>query len=51
VPGTGLGLAIAREIMQLHQGDIWVESEGVPGKGAAFTIWLPLPKTEAQHSS
>jgi two-component system phosphate regulon sensor histidine kinase PhoR len=50
IPGTGLGLAIAREIMQLHKGDIWVESEGVPGKGAAFTIWLPLSETEGQHS-
>lgn len=48
VPGTGLGLAIAHEIMQLHKGEIWVESEGVSGKGAAFTIWLPLSEAEGQ---
>ncbi|GAB4263584.1 MAG: hypothetical protein Kow0080_02060 [Candidatus Promineifilaceae bacterium] len=48
VPGTGLGLAIAREIVQLHQGEIWVDSEGVPGKGTTFTVWLPLSKEGKQ---
>ncbi len=41
VSGTGLGLAIAKEIMDWHKGDIRVYSSGVPGEGAAFTIWLP----------
>ncbi len=40
-PGTGLGLAIAQEIVELHHGRIEVESDGVPGKGSKFTIWLP----------
>ncbi|MBN1148267.1 MAG: PAS domain S-box protein [Anaerolineales bacterium] len=40
-PGTGLGLAIAREIVARHAGRIEVESSGVPGQGADFSIWLP----------
>jgi signal transduction histidine kinase/CheY-like chemotaxis protein/HPt (histidine-containing phosphotransfer) domain-containing protein len=34
--GTGLGLVICKQLVQLMQGDIWVESEGVPGKGSNF---------------
>ncbi|KKM11110.1 hypothetical protein SY88_10280 [Clostridiales bacterium PH28_bin88] len=41
--GTGLGLAIAREIVKLHQGNIWVESQ--PGKGTTFTFSLKTVKT------
>jgi PAS domain S-box-containing protein len=41
VPGTGLGLAIVREIAERHGGMVEVVSEGVPGKGAAFSVWLP----------
>jgi signal transduction histidine kinase/CheY-like chemotaxis protein len=40
--GTGLGLSIAREIMEQHDGRIDVESEGMPGEGATFSVWLPL---------
>jgi signal transduction histidine kinase len=38
--GTGLGLAISRGIIHAHQGKIEAGSE--PGKGAAFTIELPI---------
>jgi signal transduction histidine kinase len=41
VPGTGLGLALAQEIVQRHRGQIELVSEGAPGKGATFTVWLP----------
>lgn len=37
--GTGLGLYICRSIIELHQGKIWVESEG-SGKGSTFTFQL-----------
>jgi two-component system, OmpR family, sensor histidine kinase KdpD len=47
VPGTGMGLAIARDIMQAHQGQIWVESS--PGQGAVFCISLPLSLQEVQN--
>lgn len=40
VPGTGLGLFLCREIVQAHQGEIQVASQGT-GLGSTFTIRLP----------
>ncbi len=39
--GTGLGLAICRQIVTLHGGRIWAESDG-PGRGSVFTVRLPI---------
>jgi signal transduction histidine kinase len=38
--GTGLGLSITRQLIQMHGGDIWVESE--PDVGSAFHFTLPV---------
>src|SRR3989338_8070227 len=38
--GLGLGLAIAKEIVELHSGQIWVQSE--VDKGSAFFVHLPI---------
>jgi PAS domain S-box-containing protein len=39
IPGTGLGLSIARELVNLHDGEVFVTSK--LGKGTNFSIFLP----------
>jgi len=38
--GTGLGLALVKHILHRHRGRLAIDS--APGKGATFTVRLPL---------
>lgn len=44
--GTGLGLAIVKDIVELHGGQVTVESK--VDAGTTFTLWLPLADTPEQ---
>jgi len=40
-PGTGLGLSLVKRFVEMHDGRVWVESEG-EGSGSTFGFTLPL---------
>ncbi len=40
-PGTGLGLSLSKSLVEMHEGKIWVESDG-EGKGSRFSFTLPV---------
>ena len=51
--GMGLGLYLCRELVQLHGGEIWVESK--PDQGSAFHFSIPrgapaLPEPDLTRS-
>jgi signal transduction histidine kinase len=39
-PGLGLGLALAKQVVELHGGRIWAESDS--GRGSVFSFSLPI---------
>ena len=39
--GSGLGLTICKEMVEQNKGQIWIESDGVPGHGTTVSFTLP----------
>jgi signal transduction histidine kinase len=46
--GAGMGLYITRALVQLHGGQVWVES--MPGKGSTFCVTLPVADERVRHT-
>ena len=52
--GTGLGLAVSRRLSEMMGGTMWVESEGVPGRGSTFHLTIlaaPAPEVKARPAA
>jgi signal transduction histidine kinase len=47
-PGTGLGLSLCKELVEMHGGMLWVESEG-EGFGSRFRFVLPVDASEPRE--
>jgi PAS domain S-box-containing protein len=47
-PGIGIGLATVQRIVQRHGGYVTATAE--PGKGAVFSIWLPMATVAPEES-
>ncbi|MBN1666367.1 MAG: GAF domain-containing protein [Anaerolineales bacterium] len=48
--GTGLGLSITQQLVEMHHGRIWLESEGIPGLGSTFSFTLPIRQPATEQS-
>jgi signal transduction histidine kinase len=42
---------LTRKLVELHGGQIAVESDGIKGRGSMFTVLLPLAPPESQPVS
>ncbi|HVT58611.1 MAG TPA: sensor histidine kinase [Thermoanaerobaculia bacterium] len=40
--GLGIGLTLVRSLIEMHGGRVEARSEGRPGQGSEFIVWLPL---------
>jgi len=47
ISGSGLGLSLVKEIIELHDGSIWVESK--LGEGSTFTFSIPKTEDESMQ--
>lgn len=46
IPGTGLGMSLVKEIINLHHGDVAIDS--VHGQGTTVTLSIPAARAPAQ---
>jgi PAS domain S-box-containing protein len=46
--GTGLGLSIVNNLVEMHNGRLWLESNGVRGEGTVVSFTLPLYQAGAE---
>jgi signal transduction histidine kinase len=46
--GMGIGLSLVQQIIALHNGRIWAESDGIKGHGASLRVALPIASQNQQ---